>query len=130
MPFDKTTDYDRVANFDGWVSPTAEPRRATYCYRLHGDRLHYDFVLLNAGDEPVSVESIRRDGRHVKWEGRREGDTLVFSPPDGSDINDGVFLAYDRRLLRVEAMDRDEIERYSLGYRVSVMAPSSRVLES
>jgi hypothetical protein len=119
----KVPDYDRIRNYTGWVDPAAQPRRATYAYRLRGDRLSYEFCLLGAGNEPVSVESIMRDGRHVKWEGRIEGDMQVFHPPDGQDIDDGIFLAYDRRMLRVEAMDRHEIERFAMRYRIAVAVP-------
>jgi len=121
MPFDKNIPYDFIANYTGDVATTA-PAVATYAYRLHGDRLHYDVCLLGSRG-PVSVKSVKLDGNHVEWEGHQEGDAMIFEPPDGHDINDGFFVGYDKRIMRLEAMDRAEIERFAMRYRVSVTKP-------
>ena len=123
MPFEKNETYDYLANYTGWVAVDAEPAKATYAYRLHGDRLHYDVLILGSRG-PVSVKSVSRSGNHQEWSGRHEGDAMVFEPPDGSDINDGFFIGYDKRLMSVQAMDRYEIERFAMGYRVSVTKPA------
>ncbi len=128
MPLTKGEDFNRTT---GLIDPAtskpqvirgAVPNRARYFYRLRDDRLT-EFCVENARG-PQSLETISHDGEHRKWHSYWEGDLLVFYPPDGADVSDGVFWAYDKRLQIGEPYPREELERRALRMRVSMVVPS------
>lgn len=98
-----------------------QPKIARYFYRLKDDRM-VTFCVENACG-PQSVETISRDGLHRKWQSYWEGDLLVFYPPDGADISEGIFWAYDKRLQVAVEYPRAELEKKALGMRASIVVP-------
>lgn len=134
MPFTKGDDFNRetglldAAGQILKVSPGTEPKRARYFYRLTDDR-PVEFCVANACG-PQSVETIRHDGTHLKWESYWEGDLLVFYPPEPVEIDHintfGMGWAYDKRLQVGEPCPREEMERLSLRNRVSIVVPPGK----
>ena len=128
MPLTKGENFNRItglldpATLRPQVIRGVEPNRARYFYRLRDDRLT-EFCVENAHG-PQSLETISRDGAHRNWHSYWEGDLLVFYPPDGADVSEGVFWAYDKRLQVGEPCPREELERRALQMRVSVVVPS------
>ena len=126
MPLTKGEDFNRVTGLRDQTGHVQQiigvaPKRARYFYRLRDDRLT-EFCVENACG-PQSVETIARDGQHRKWQSYWEGDLLVFYPPDGADISEGVFWAYDKRLQIAVEYPRAELERKALGMRASILVP-------
>jgi len=126
MPLTKGEDFNRITGLiderSGKVLELIpDPKIARYFYRLKDDRM-VTFCVENASG-PQSVETISRDGQHRKWQSYFEGDLLVFYPPDGADISEGVFWAYDKRLQIAVEYPRAELERKALGMRASILVP-------
>lgn len=125
----KGEDFDRVTGLlDRAGTPleiAPQPRRAYYFYRLKDDR-PVAFCVANACG-PQSVETLKPDGSHQKWESRWVGDLLEFYPPCDTEIDHvtacGIFWAYDKRLQVGEAMPREELERRAMNMRKSIIVP-------
>ena len=96
------------------------PKPAFYFYRLRDDDFVEEFCVAGAVDPNQFVETLAQDGTPQRWIKRREGDLLVFHPPDGYQGGQGLLWAYDHRLQTGRPMPREELEKQALRMRLSI----------
>lgn len=109
------------------IFQAADIRTAWYFYKLKMDDFVAEFCVANADDTPTDdfpegqwVATRAPDQTLQRWAKSQVGDLLVFRPPDGYTGGQGLEWHYDKRLQRHQAADREAMERYALGNRVSV----------
>lgn len=95
--------------------------RCWYFYRLREDDFVSEFCVIGSADPNQQVETMAPDGTIQQWEKRKEGNLIVFRPPDGYVGNQGLMWHYDRTLQHGEAAPRDVLEREALNNRLTIV---------